>query len=414
MFPACLFGWFWFLFTFIPLIALYSVPINPMAVFYILCMAMTISATALAFPWTRAFAKNDQRERLVNFNTPWLRKAFYILSPMAIVCIMVNAVLNGFQFTFSLVAMLQSASNFIADRYSGNTASQILAQLGYASMYTAAVVGGLIVNRKSKSLFFERVFWLTFLPSALLLIIEGNKGALPLVAAMFWGGMLVQKLKAGEKSLFGPGSLRQGVMLFAVAFPLILFSFMARGLYEVNDPFLVFRSLTRLFASYSSAHLYAFSDWFTFVSGGQATQNFLDTGVTGGFYTFMSIFRIMGDTRIIPAGVYDEYFQYGFFVQTNIYTVFRGLITDFGLGGAFIVNVVFGAIIHFSFFGLLTKRVPAFHIAVFSHSIGMFYTSFIISLLTWNSTYVSLVGVVITLVVAQSLSTRAFNRLQPL
>ena len=33
-------------------------------------------------------------------------------------------------------------------------------------------------------------------------------------------------------------------------------------------------------------------------------------------------------------GVYDEFFTYGEYVKGNLYTVFRGIITDFGLLGS--------------------------------------------------------------------------------
>lgn len=410
IFPACLFGWFWFLYTFIPLVALYTVPVNPIAVFYILCVSCTISATSLAFPWKAAFARNARPERQVDLDTCWMRLAFYILSATAVIGILINATINGFEFSLSIYALLQSASTFISNRYNGNTIVTVFSKLGIVSMYISAVLGGFLLPRESRFPIFSITFFLAFLPSILLLVIEGNKGALPLVAAMFWASVLIRKLKTGETRLFGVGSLKQSIVIFSGAFVLIVFSFLARGLYDETDFQVLIRQLTRLFASYSSGHLYAFSDWFTFITGGNVSQNFVHEPLTGGFYTFMSLFRVLGDTRYVPPGVYDEYFQYGFFLQTNIYTVFRGMIADFGLFGALVVNAVFGFLIHLSFFGLLTKRVSPLNIAVFTHLVGMIYSSYIISLLIWNSIYASLVGVVLILYLVRTTSTKAAGK----
>ena len=413
IFPACLFGWFWFLYTFIPLVALYSVPVNPLAIFFILCVSCTISLTSLVFPWKQAFKRNARSEYQIDLNTWRMRQAFYICAITAVICILINAIKNGFEFSFSTYALLQSTSNFISKRYNGDIIVTVFSQLGFVSTYISAILGGFVLNRKSRFPILNITFVLAFLPSILLLIIEGNKGALPLVAAMFWASTLIRKLKMGEMRLFSTGSLKQGVLIFIIAFALIVFSFLARGLYNERDFQTVVRALVRLFASYSSGHIYAFSDWFSFITDGHASQDFVQGPRTGGFYTFMSMFQVLGDTRYVPPGVYDEYFRYGYFLQTNIYTVFRGMITDFGFWGTFVVNVVFGFMIHLSFFGLLTKRISPLNVAVFPHVVAMIYSSYIISLFIWNSTFASLLGVIVILViVASAKSTK--SKIEPL
>ena len=86
------------------------------------------------------------------------------------------------------------------------------------------------------------------------------------------------------------------------------------------------------------------------------------------------------------------------------------MITDFGLVGAFSVASAFGFMAHMSFFGLLTKRMPVFHIVLFAHLIGIIYTSMFVSIFTWNSIYSSIFGVILSLKVAQSLSAKTTYR----
>lgn len=151
------------------------------------------------------------------------------------------------------------------------------------------------------------------------------------------------------------------------------------------------------FLSYSSGHLYAFADWFSSVTTGGAVLNYHSIEGSSGFYTFMALFKLIGTEIIAPPGVYDEYYQLGEILKTNIYTHYRGLILDFGLAGSLLAMFVAGVISHMMFYFLLLNKKPWIAASFFAHLIGYIYTSFIVSILIWNSIFASFMIVALIL-----------------
>ena len=135
--------------------------------------------------------------------------------------------------------------------------------------------------------------------------------------------------------------------------------------------------------------------------------------VAYGFYTFAPLFKLMGSHRVLPLGIFDEDYSYGDLLITNIFTMFRGLIQDFGFIGTVLFMVATGMLLHWAFHAMLLKRMPVFTVAVFVFMIGCFYMSFGISLLIWNSIYVTFVFIWIVLQLNKLITERGGRRLAP-
>jgi len=174
--------------------------------------------------------------------------------------------------------------------------------------------------------------------------------------------------------------------------PAIVSSFLSRGLYD-QDLEYIFQKLKIYLMSYAFAHLYAFSDWFGGYIGSQSLMQFDDLHNESeyGFYTFMAIFRALGSERYVPPGVFDEYYAYQEVIKSNIYTMYRGVILDFGIFGSLIFSFLLGFLLNFSYFLICVLRSPLFFISIYIAMFGFYYTSFIISIFIWNSLFVSLV-----------------------
>ena len=114
-----------------------------------------------------------------------------------------------------------------------------------------------------------------------------------------------------------------------------------------------------------------------------------DRFYTYGNYTFMSVYKALGSEVVFPVGVYDEYFEYKDLLKGNIYSIYRGLITDFGGVGAIVFMYVTSLGLHYSYYRVLTKLVAPMACSVFICAMGYYYSSFIISLMMWNSIYVT-------------------------
>lgn len=389
IFPACLFGVFWFAYTFLPLVALPTVPVDPYAIAFILICCSAFSFTALSFDWSRVFALR-QRTRVADaYDTPFIRINFWVLTALTIVCFFVNVAIQGFSVADLTLNLMATASEYISLRYADALVPNIFGQLSVVLGYPAAILGGMVYATRPQSSNGNCVLIATLVPSVLTMVVQGAKGTLFLVLVLMWAGVLLVKISRNDFSLIRRRSLLMMSAYALVLLPAVIASFLARGLSTEAGLEVVYGALIRYFASYSCAHLYSFSDWFHSVTQQPSEILYLDDFYTYGFYTFMAVFRLFGDERVIPAGVYDEYFTYQDLIQSNIYTMFRGLIVDFGFVGCVVFMAAFGLLMHWAYRALLLNRLPALTASLFAHSLGYYYSSFIISLLIWNSIYAS-------------------------
>lgn len=407
--PASLYSVAWFLFTVIPLVSLPTVPVNPLAIGYILLTCTALALPSLLQPMDLKTVKSTVAANEI-FDTALLRAAFVVFAALSMIGLVGNALAQGVSITALLTDFYAVSNSLIADRYSGRTVATIMSQIANISSYTAVALGGLIFPGMKTAQGRYAVLASALLPALLVMLVFGAKGMIFLCIAMFYAGTLIRRLRQNDHRMVDKGTLSRGVLGVFILIPFVTISFISRGLYAGSGVAVDFYdALVRYYVSYTSAHVYAFSDWFTWYVGGDAAQFYGAEDPTGGFYTFMSIFRALGDERYVPPGVYAEYFQYGVYLQSNIYTMFRGLITDFTLLGSLAFMVVLGAIMHSSFVAMARNEFSTWGIALYISFTGFVYTSFIISLLIWNSTYGSFVAT--SLVLIANTQTQAAARL---
>ena len=122
-------------------------------------------------------------------------------------------------------------------------------------------------------------------------------------------------------------------VLAVLAFGLLLFSMMLR-IGRVDSE--TFDIVTEKFISYAFGEIQAFDWWFKV---GRSNLNY-----SAGVQTFMSIFHNLGMVER-KSGVYD--FIPG--VVSNVYTVFRGIIEDFGTVGGLVFVAICGCIAGYYF-----------------------------------------------------------------
>lgn len=389
LFPAAIFGLFWFLATIVPLVFLFAVPVNPLAIAYIFVSCTVFSCTALPFRWRSAFAENARCKKDERYASTFLIGNFYFLSIASVVTLAISIGEQGFSFSDIFSNPLAVAGQYMAKRYNDELSVSVFSQLSFVLMYPAAILGGLVFDT-AKTTGKRTVFTLlVLLPSIVALLVQGAKGNLFLVLAFFWGAILVCKLNKGDYTLFGKINWFKTSASIAAIVVMVMLSFLSRGLLDESNNDVLARALIRYFASYTSAHLYGFSDWFSYYTGAGSVMEYDLDSETNGFFTFTSLFKLAGSKKEVWPGTYGEYFYYGEYITTNIYTWFRGLIQDFGMGGAIVFIAVFGALVHLVFHrGLVSENKAVSH-AFFIHFIGFAYSTYIISLLIWNSAYAS-------------------------
>lgn len=391
--PSVIFSVFWFLLSFIPLVAAFDVPVNAYAILYVFLANLFFMLPVFFFDWKAAknsfINRNIKSNDFFLLNSSFIRTSF-IFSQVFVMCsIFLDIFLQGFSLTDVLFNLLQTASSYIALRYSDSLESSIIIRIGTVFMYVGSILGGVVfcfTHKKNKKLF---VLLFSLLPSLLVMTVQGAKGALFLCMFLFYGAVVIGRLYDFKFTLTDRYTNKYLIIGILCVLPVIIVSFLSRGLYEHDNSYII-KKLVFYFNSYAFSHLYAFSDWFNAKLGYESVNDYADlTDVKYGFFTFMSIFRVFGDTQSVPAGYYDEYYYYKDVLQSNIYTIYRGLILDFGIVGSLIFMSISGYFVNLIFYLVLKLKKPLTLIILYCCMFGYFYSSMIISLLVWNSMYVT-------------------------
>lgn len=384
--PASIWCLGWFLLTFIPLLAVPAAPSNPLAIVYILAASISFSLPVLSVKWSQIDVITGEHAWRT-FDTPFLRVMFYIFAVITLVALAIHLSIQGVTLSGLTSNFFETSSSLIVDRYTQSTVENVFAQVANVFTYITVGLGGLIFPG-FRSLFGKaRILFLSMAPALTLMTIAGAKGTIFLCIALFYAGLLVRRIRAGDYRILDVKTLIRLFSLFLLLVPFVTISFLSRGLYQDAAMVDLSAQLYRNFISYSSAHIYAFSDWFSWYIGMDSAIVYSKEEITGGFYTFMSIFKLMGSTKEVPIGYFDEYYQYSWYLQTNIYTIFRGLITDFTLFGSIVFMYFFGLLCNMSFVTMLKNPFASWSIAFYIIFCGFVYTSFLISILVWSSMY---------------------------
>ncbi len=390
LFPACIFGLFWFGYTFFPLAILFWVPVNPYAIAFIFLCTVAFSMGSLAFDWKTAFARNTWKRETtaVVYGSRFLRNVFYATTLSSLLFLVLNLVVQGFSLRELFIDLYASASAYADLVYSESVKINIFDRFGVVFAYSGAILGGLIFSYSTKKAR-RFILVLSFLPAIFTAVVQSSKGTLFLSVVFFYAGILVYRLSAGNLYLFEKGNIKALTFCALVLVLITTVSFMSRGLDSIEDSEEVRGMLLARFASYSSGHIYGFSDWFAFFIGKPSAIVYPHEGTAYGFYTLTPIFKMLGSHKVTPLGIFDDYYSYGDLLAGNIYTMFRGLILDFGIVGSVLFMFSIGFLLHSAFYSMLCKRRPVFGVALFIFAVAYFYNSFIVSLLVWSNIYVA-------------------------
>lgn len=386
--PGALFCGFWFLVTFIPLFAFHMHPVNSLAVGFLLIACLAFSATGLATDW-RAVIKGGGRHHEARrrfLGTSFLRLAFSVSFLLASGFLLVDMGLQGVTIREMVFNFFENSNALLARRYEGEWRVSPFGQAGVVLTYVCATLGGLLHAQAPRRARW-RILAMAMTPSVLILLISAAKGAFVLAVAIVIGAHILVRLLTGVRPHLPLRGMFRMTKYAPLVLPLILASFLSRGLYKINDLNLLMQRLADNLSVYAFGHLYGFCDWFAFRTGGTALQSYPTEPITYGFFTFNALFELAGSGRTAPPGLYDEYLMYNERSSGNIYTMMRGLITDFGLFGSLAVLLIMGAFFNAVFVRMNQARQPVATLAIAFLFIHILYTSYISSAFVWDSTY---------------------------
>ncbi len=400
-FPAVLFSLAWFFYTIIPLVCFPNAHVYPIAMLYILLATLSVSLASMS-NWNKTFITSEHIKLFYRdyYGNRIFTVLFFIAFFMATACLLINSVMQGISLVQLITNINDSAAEYAERRYSYDISSNIYQQTANILAYFCAGLGGLIMTSQRSIYIKWLVVAASLFPSIFVMLSQSAKGMLFLCIAIFYGGILVAGIQHNKFYLISKRALPSVFIGFFAAVTLVTISFVARGVTAGAGEGLI-DALAPYWASYTSGHLFAFSDWFGFYVGDPSTQSYDDPGLTNGFYTFMSIFKIFGDDRPVPLGIYAEYLSIPPYIQTNIYTIYRGLITDYGITGSLLALALFSFLAHRAYSAIVLSGMPAFSAAIFIFTVAFIYQSFGVSSLTWATLPIGLILIGVTLFLAR-------------
>lgn len=384
--PTSILSGFWFFYSTVPLIFGWGVPVNPFALLFIVTFVLFFGLSTFLFSWKKALAINENKLPAIKvFNNNYIFLTLVCMSIASVFCFSLDLITQGLE-SHDLVGISGEYANL---RYSLQLERNIYSQIATVLSFPSVALAGLVMS--STKNWKKRIVSILagFSPSVFLILIQGAKGSFFLSASLFLGAYLIVKIYNNDLAIFTRKFVAGSVVAVFVGLSLATISFVLRGGLMEADADTIFWNVRYSLLSYSSGHIFAFSSWFTDRYFDGHSFRFVQEELTLGFYTFMSLFKLGGDDRFVPLGIYEEVFSYRDMLTTNIYSIFRGLITDFSLFGALVFAFGWGLISNWLFSKLLSKKFSAFSISVFIFNIGIFYQSYLISSLTWLSIPIS-------------------------
>jgi oligosaccharide repeat unit polymerase len=392
--PAVVFSLFWFLMTFLPLVFVIEAPIRPWAVLYLTAAIAAFCAPSwfMDLSTARTMASQRSRDDDPRTTTGALLAIFIGLQLATVVCMVKNLNIQHISFEDIVSDPIWASYRYLSHRYAGRIIQNPYLTLGTIFNFMAAGLGGLLIGRASQ-LRNVLVFLIALTPALAWVFVYADKGGIFLSAAYFYGGIVVNRVRSSNLDLVNVRTLKVGAIAFAILLPVMAFAMLVRGVGKWTPE----QSLDMVlfyFRSYAFGHIYAFSDWFSHAFSSSSLFSYTDPGrLTWGFWTFMAFGKHLMPGYVVPSGYFNEYFRIEGVIQTNIYTMFRGLIYDFGPVGSLIFMAAAGWVSSVLYKRMLVTKAPPLAEAFYIFLAGYIYTSFLISLTTWKTPIVAAAGV---------------------
>lgn len=273
------------------------------------------------------------------------------------------------------------------ERYNGHSQSSfldgVLSQVRGVLAYITPFISGLFItiakNKRDKYL-----SYFSFVPTIFDLMLSNTKLGLIVATFLFVCGYVAMNLMLyGELPKL---KLRNFLSYIMVIFLFIGFLFAAMilrvGSYDIE----MLNVLKYKFINYVFGGVFAFDFWFSHAE----SQKLLF-----GARTINGVSNLLGILSR-EQGVYKEFYVNGF-LQTNIYTAFRGIIEDFGKTGGLIFMYVFGFISGRIHSKVLSSKPTAVSYSLLAACYFFIVNSFFISPWSYSSLIVVFILIVVVL-----------------
>jgi oligosaccharide repeat unit polymerase len=254
---------------------------------------------------------------------------------------------NGFNIMqiISFKILLELNSVAATNRYANDTPSNIISQITLIFVYLTPLFGGYLLPLLSK----RKKYWcyLSLLSALLITLTQAVKlGFINSIA--LWGIGVIVSSYANNNTFFRIRLVTTiKILFFSILFFTILFLSMIfrSGEFDLET----IQAMSQKFILYAFGHLPTFDLWFT--------KNIGHLNPTGGVKTFYGITNYLGIAQR-NQGVFTDLTSFGknnfSGMSTNIYTMFRFILEDYGLFGSILMLFITGIISGFTW--LMIKK----------------------------------------------------------
>jgi len=332
--PGSFYSASWSFFLIMPLIFTPEYKIDHLGLWFIAIFSMALASGSLISFSLSANNENPIANRSLQSNHKPLVYVFFLLSAIGLlgVFFLINYASNIYNYNYYTNNLLSIPNLIAVERYSGTLSYPIIIKYSLYFIYPATLLGGLLFGLREQLIKNKSFFMFPLLISIILGIVEGARTSILLGLILFisaWLSTLTFRSKSTTikksyiKIIFGAG-------VFSVFF--ITFFILIQWLRQGMDTIIVELLIERIRA-YFFGYLSAFSQWLG--TSAEFNQNL-------GLITFAGPFNLLG-IMDRPLGFYNPiYIANG--VSTNIFTAYRGLVSDFSIPGAIFIAFLIGFI----------------------------------------------------------------------
>lgn len=270
---------------------------------------------------------------------------------------------------FNLKKLLELNNIIAKDRYDATSSmvtTGVLSNIVLVIYYLGPLLSGYVFS-KSKSNKEKLLSLIPFIPVIMNLLLDNGKVGLIYSIFLFSSSYFVTYLSDNKKN---PNIKKYRFIFTIFLVSLLLFITFILRIGSINLE--VIQIAFNKFKIYAFGNMESFDNWFT-------NYRSLDSS-TYGKYTFYSVFNLLG-ISIRNQGVYE--FLPG--STSNIFTVFRGLITDFNLIGSLVFIYIMAFYSSYLYDMIKNGNKKIFFRVILMLNYYFILTSFLISSLTYSS-----------------------------
>lgn len=383
--PAAIFALLWGFLTLIPLTAIFLAPINPFSILYILFCTISFAAPLFIANNRKAyltFVNNytGRAKHLKSLDSTFINSTLVAISVLGVVFCFWTMIINGWSINDMLFDLLATSGRFAALRGNEGMEYGLIGSLGVIFTYASASLGGLIFLSKRTTFSRSVSILLAMTPGLLAMIIQSSKLIFLIASCFFLSGVFLSNIYKLKPLQLNSKTIYIFARILLVITPFILISFVSREHYgDLDDLSKTLDLLKFAMASYALGQIYAFSDFFSFYIGMDSVSSYPQDYYRMGVYTFSSVAEMFGANIDFPPGLYLETGWYKDVFETNVFTIFRGFILDFGILGSFVVFAIMGLLSNAVFVSVLRAKNSHFASLAYMHIIVFLLMTYLIS-----------------------------------